>query len=157
MKAITIWQPWASLAACGAKPHETRSRATNYRGPIAIHAAKKPIVADLFGNDEYGWSYEEWLDVHELLGIRSVLDLPYGEIVATAELVECWRVVRHEPTAIILKQSNGIGEDKIPIDAPYLKFGDYRIGRYIWALADVEKMLKPIPAKGKQGLWNWEA
>jgi hypothetical protein len=43
MKAITIWQPWASLKACGAKEFETRSWATSYRGPIAIHAAaKKP-------------------------------------------------------------------------------------------------------------------
>ena len=41
MKAITLWQPWASLIACGAKKYETRSWATRYRGPIAIHAAKK--------------------------------------------------------------------------------------------------------------------
>ncbi len=43
MKAITIWQPWASLIACGAKKFETRSWATNYRGPIAIHVAKKDV------------------------------------------------------------------------------------------------------------------
>lgn len=39
MKALTIWQPWASLLACGGKRFETRSWATSYRGPIAIHAA----------------------------------------------------------------------------------------------------------------------
>ncbi len=44
MKAITIWQPWASLLACGAKQYETRSWATSYRGPIAIHAAKKNVL-----------------------------------------------------------------------------------------------------------------
>ena len=43
MKAITIWQPWASLLACGGKRFETRSWATSYRGPIAIHAAKKSV------------------------------------------------------------------------------------------------------------------
>lgn len=43
MKAITIWQPWAEFIAAGVKHNETRSWATKYRGPIAIHAAVKPI------------------------------------------------------------------------------------------------------------------
>lgn len=40
IKALSIWQPWASLVAAGVKRHETRHRATSYRGPVAIHAAK---------------------------------------------------------------------------------------------------------------------
>lgn len=36
--ALTLWQPRASLIAVGVKPFETRSRATRYRGPLAIHA-----------------------------------------------------------------------------------------------------------------------
>ncbi len=40
MKAITLWQPWATLVAIGAKRFETRSWSTHYRGPLAIHAAK---------------------------------------------------------------------------------------------------------------------
>ena len=47
MKAITIWQPWASLLASGRKRYETRSWATTYRGPIAIHAAKRPVATSL--------------------------------------------------------------------------------------------------------------
>ena len=43
MKAITVWQPWASLLVSGRKRYETRSWATTYRGPIAIHAAKRPV------------------------------------------------------------------------------------------------------------------
>ena len=43
MKAITVWQPWASLLVSGRKRYETRSWATSYRGPIAIHAAKRPV------------------------------------------------------------------------------------------------------------------
>jgi ASCH domain len=44
MKAISLWQPWASLIACGAKPFETRHWAPPREligQPIAIHAAKK--------------------------------------------------------------------------------------------------------------------
>src|SRR3989339_577320 len=40
MKAISLWQPWASLCAVGAKLYETRSWSTSYRGPLLICAAK---------------------------------------------------------------------------------------------------------------------
>ena len=43
MKALTLYQPWASLVALGVKTIETRSWSTPYRGPLAIHAgAKRP-------------------------------------------------------------------------------------------------------------------
>jgi activating signal cointegrator 1 len=41
VKAISLWQPWATLIALGEKKFETRSWLTNYRGQIAIHAAKR--------------------------------------------------------------------------------------------------------------------
>lgn len=40
-KALTLWQPWASLVALGVKTIETRSWSTAYRGPLAIHAAAR--------------------------------------------------------------------------------------------------------------------
>ena len=40
MKALTLYQPWATLVAIGAKKIETRSWSTPYRGPLAIHAGK---------------------------------------------------------------------------------------------------------------------
>ena len=50
LRAITVWQPHASLIAIGAKTIETRSWATKYRGPVLIHAAKrKPWVSDRHG------------------------------------------------------------------------------------------------------------
>jgi hypothetical protein len=38
MKALSLWQPWATLVSIGAKRIETRSWPTKYRGPLAIHA-----------------------------------------------------------------------------------------------------------------------
>jgi hypothetical protein len=38
MKALSLWQPHATLVAIGAKPYETRSWETSYRGPLAIYA-----------------------------------------------------------------------------------------------------------------------
>lgn len=46
MKLISLWEPWASLMAIGAKKIETRSWATSYRGWLAIHAAKRWTAAE---------------------------------------------------------------------------------------------------------------
>lgn len=49
IKALTLWQPWASLIANGYKQYETRSWFTDYRGKLLIHAAKTintPIQKD---------------------------------------------------------------------------------------------------------------
>ncbi len=40
MKALTLWQPWATLVAMEVKKIETRCWTTKYRGELAIHAAK---------------------------------------------------------------------------------------------------------------------
>ncbi|WP_318249340.1 ASCH domain-containing protein [Paenibacillus sp. alder61] len=37
------------------------------------------------------------------------------------------------------------------------RFGDFALGRYGWELVEVRKLPEPVPAAGKQGLWNWEA
>src|SRR5258708_5270609 len=55
VKALTLWQPWASLIAVGAKTIETRSWSTSYRGPLAIHAAKRKPDTELL---EDGWAGE---------------------------------------------------------------------------------------------------
>ncbi len=52
MKAISLLQPWATLVAIGAKRIETRSWATNYRGPLAIHASKSPKMVNKLTWDE---------------------------------------------------------------------------------------------------------
>ena len=41
MKTLTLLQPWATLVALEAKRIETRSWYTTYRGPLAIHAARR--------------------------------------------------------------------------------------------------------------------
>lgn len=127
MKAITVWQPWATLLAIGTKQYETRSWATSYRGPIAIHAGKQIQIP--FGNAAINK-----LNNHNI----SALDLPLGAVIATAKLVNCWRV-----------------EDLNPSKDEML-LGDWTPGRYAWELANVKLLPEPIPAKGHQRLWNWE-
>jgi hypothetical protein len=86
LTAITLHQPWASLIAEGKKNYETRSWAIDYRGLIAIHAAKK---------------------LHEDESLISLLEIPAAEIplgavVAIAELTDC--ILMDEE--FILKQSS---------------------------------------------------
>lgn len=139
MKAITLWQPWASLVAVGAKTIETRSWRTHYRGPIAIHAAKRPVARNL--DRGFVGVAANWLRKNEAGQFFDwdVMDeLPYGCVIATAFLVDILptdRVNRH----VI----NGREET----------FGDFSPGRFAWFLIDI-KPVDPIPYRGKQGLWT---
>ena len=111
MKAITIWQPWASLIAIGAKQYETRSWETKYRGPIAIHAAKKdpckmPILVEPF---------ETVLNEELEKAGQAFSLLPTGRIIATAELVNCWRIVYHPGTNVDIAKHIEVGAE---LDVP---------------------------------------
>ena len=153
MKAITLWQPWASLLACGIKIYETRSWATNYRGPIAIHAAKNtprdlmPWPLDFDDACRAAFGHKKWMDA-----------LPFGMMVATAELVECHRIIGHG-----CRGQLGASLGCLEIDGGIYKptelekcFGDWTPGRYAWEFDDMTRLPEPIPAKGHQSIWNWD-
>lgn len=143
MKAITVWQPWAGALAAGIKENETRSWPTKYRGPIAIHAAAKPIQhtwTDLYSTE----AAREVIS--RRLGLPEIFDgpqtFPMGCILATAELVDCIKIT---PEFIAT------------LTPDELALGDYTLGRYAWKMANVERLPDPVQASGKQGLWNWTA
>ena len=52
VRAISLWQPWATLIANGHKRYETRAWRTAYRGPLLIHAG---LGADIEFT-EFMWS-----------------------------------------------------------------------------------------------------
>jgi hypothetical protein len=172
MKAITIWQPWASLLACGAKKYETRSWKTDYRGPIAIHVAKKDIHS-ILGDLPYDTILPMFDNLSKWMGIKSGvadrLEQTQGCIIATAELVNCWHIVHHPGTNIDIAKHIPIGAESMTNDKHAPDFGDYFVpteqemmfgdwtpGRYAWELTNVKMLPKPILAKGKQRLWEWE-
>src|SRR6185295_12863658 len=47
MRALSLWEPWASAMANGFKAIETRSWPTGYRGDLLICAAKTKVAADI--------------------------------------------------------------------------------------------------------------
>lgn len=151
MKAITIWQPWASLLACGGKRFETRPWATSYRGPIAIHAAKKDVFDALAVIP-----VPVALEMKKLIG-SEWKDLPTGAVIATANLVGCHKIGRI-PEAHSSTQRTGCWNCNEPdtwidVTPQEASFGDWTPGRFAWELSDV-KVISPVPVSGKQGLWN---
>jgi hypothetical protein len=131
MKAISLWQPWASAIAVGAKKIETRSWWTSYRGPLAIHAAK-------LQNDELRdfWTWKVCDPLREAGYARFEL-LPFGAIVATCHLTECLR-----------------STDIDGLTRQERDFGDFAPGRYGWVLRDVVALKTPIPFRGAQGFFD---
>lgn len=176
MKALTTWQPWASLLACGAKQFETRGWATSYRGPIAIHAADISISRVLKAVFPLGkWSYAPDYEAEQrfltavgrafgnISVTRSVVNylsqLPRGAVIATGELVGCHKVVSVGWTGSSERRiawTDGELTPHYPLESELL-FGDWTPGRYAWEISDVKMLPEPVPAKGKQRLWNWEA
>ena len=128
MKALTLWQPWASAIPYGFKGIETRSWGTNYRGPLAIHASKRKM-------DQAIW--EELC--HKLPELRNIETYPFGCIVATCKLIVCTKIIF-----------------RFKADRPDMVLGDFTPGRYAWILRAIKAVDPPIAAKGHQGLWEWE-
>ncbi len=159
MKAITILQPWASLIACGAKKIETRGWATKYRGPIAIHAAKD--------RDKKGERIRHIVARAAQCGVV-IPKMEFGSVIAVADLVDVLYIVHNPGTDIDVAKNINIGAESMTLDkhAPdfhkyivptekEISFGDWRPGRYAWLLENV-RPITPVPARGQQGLWNWE-
>lgn len=112
---------------------------------VAIHAAvRRSPPAD--------WTPELFAAVAQLfadypdditeMSRRSLLDpfdrLPYGAVLGTAQLTDCWRVSGTPLTAI---NDDGLG--------------DYSLGRWIWEFDNWEVFDEPVPAVGRQRLWQW--
>jgi hypothetical protein len=129
VKAISLWQPWASLMADERKKIETRSWRPPVwllNQPIAIHATMK---VDAEACEEFGYN---------------AITIPRGAIVCIGEFFK-WEKFDEDYKARMTKR----GDDE-------WKFGDYEMGRFGWYFLLKEKLDPPIAAKGMQGIWTWE-
>lgn len=129
MKILSLWEPWASLMAIGAKRIETRSWSTPYRGWLAIHAAKR-------------WTFDERMYAESEPFVSSCLGANWkpalGCIVAVAKLIEM------VPTDMIHRGYHPITEQE-------RAFGNYEPGRYGWVTTSAFRLPQPIPLHGQQG------
>jgi hypothetical protein len=137
MKCLSLWQPWATLMAIGAKVNETRSWPTKYRGQVAIQAAKT------WNNELHNLCLAEPFHAvlkRELGGLPSCIprmSLPFGAIICIVNLDDCQQITR---------QNAPTGEE--------LAFGDYTPGRFMFRTSGLIRLPKPIPYRGAQGLFD---
>ncbi|MXO73453.1 ASCH domain-containing protein [Alteraurantiacibacter buctensis] len=161
MKALTIWQPWASLIIAGAKPYEFRS----WRPPasivgqrIVIHAASRKI------------DVEEACLLYRVLANRTAspeIAAMAAETCLHAELALPILGGAWMPYRAKLPMSCGIGtaivgEPRLGTEIA-AEFGVLRANdsdrddhaNWGWPMLDIEAWVEPVPMRGKQGLWNW--
>lgn len=160
MKALTLWQPWASLIVAGAKPIEWR----HWRLPermigqrIVIHAAARPI---------------ETIEVRalQISLIREGRQILAGEtpdrptsmdVEKALRLLTGWSLGRLEipvgvgvGTAVLgtpaLAADLGFAPGSVGLDSDRLEKQNWG-----WPLAAVEMWDGPIRMRGRQSFWNW--
>ena len=158
MKALTIWQPWASLIVAGAKPYEFRG----WRAPrsligkrIVIHAAaRKMNLAEtraLFvlkhtrnTDDQYKLAWAETCLIADkagpVLAEAIVGDLPFAVGIGTAVLGEP-RLGTEIAAEFGVPRANDSDRDD------HANWG--------WPMLDIEPWPEAIPMRGAQGFWNW--
>lgn len=104
------------------------ARATRYRGPIAIHAAR---TVDTAGAPD--------LLCQHVLGQYWPKTVPVGVVVAIGNLTAC------DP-------SEQVADHLTPTDRAS---GNFTRGRFAWRIDNVRRLTTPIPLIGRQGLFNW--
>lgn len=159
MKALTIWQPWASLIAIGAKPYEFRgwkppARLIGQR--IAIHAGKRPMrkteiralsrgLLGVAGSTNPCLRRDVALPfvqsvLREEGGLfeQEMVEVPYSALVATA-------IVGEAKSGDVVAREFGVEI------APALEGDSFNWG---WPLIDIRPLGPSLPCAGAQGLWT---
>ena len=145
MKAVTLYQPWATLIVDGWKTIETR----NWRPPeyaigqrIAIHAGKTLI---------HGIEIPLRSEIIKAYGTPWHDAMPFGMVLGTAVLKMVRQVARVEGDRAYFGISTTANSVEIDI------YGDFSAGRWLWFLEDIQKFERPIPARGRHMLWEFDS
>jgi hypothetical protein len=150
IRGLSLTQPWASLVALGAKRMETRSWRTDYRGWLAIQAAKK------FPKDDQELCLERvFLEaLRPRYGNVPYRLLPLSAIVAVARLTDCLRTEQFLMRGDCPEPDLIPGWTKIALSNQEYAFGNYDCGRWAWVLDDVRELPEPVHCPGALGLWK---
>ena len=148
MRALTLHQPWATLVAIGVKTIETRPFAWDYRGALAIHAAKT------FDDVNVAICRREpFRSVLVAAGYSDALQLPTGCIISLHNLEDAFRFPFDVRS---LDQLQGILTDRgisAALPAHEIEFGNYAGGRRGLYLTNRRRLGNPVAVRGLQGLW----
>jgi hypothetical protein len=154
---LSLWQPWATLMALGAKRIETRSWKTSYRGPLAIQASASNEALEIVLEQPFfkvlkdaGMFADRWnqnlpdglhFDRRKMalyIKRKGLILLPFKALVCVGDLVDVVPSEKLKPT----------------LSEQELAFGDYSPGRYGWVLENVRALPQPMDFAGAQGMFN---
>ena len=132
MKALTLDQPYASLVVDGIKTIETRSWPPPREMDgltVAIHSSAKKSLTGATGC-----------------------------VLGTVAVVGAFRIGQLHtdgPRGFVTRTGNeddrrGITHPSVPID----DYGDFTPGRWVWLLFGPKRIWPPLPARGRQRLWD---
>lgn len=156
IKAIVLWQPWASLIMIGAKPLEFRSWSYVERGVgvrpmdrIGVSAAKRPVkIAEV---DDLLRRLDDPLCT---TGLDAAKARPLLERLATAH--KCRGVV--EVGALLGTARIGppvLSVDVMPGWAGLINDSDrLEHCKWAWPMVDERPFDEPVPVRGAQGFFN---
>lgn len=158
-KALTIWQPWASLIMIGAKPYEFRrwnftdkpylAKLIGQR--IVIHAgSRRPRLGEL---DDIMLRIEEGESA-----LDANLAIPLVKQLRAALKARGVEAVLHMAPLGVALGTAVIGEPRNVVDLFRGQVADSdRLDEHMygWPLTDIQSFGEPIPASGAQGFWNW--
>lgn len=179
MLAITVKQPYASLIVHGIKTWETRStppigdmRPAGVRGlpGLAIDAGERIAIHAAAANTDHDPAIplEAWNTLEEITRGEIIR----GAVVGTVEVRSAIPVRSHlsnphlpelyDWSAWICHETD-VGKLTLSIDGhadvdltDQLPFGFWDAGNWAWELTNPIMFDEPIPATGKQGVWNWD-
>ncbi len=153
MRALTLWQPWATLVVAGVKPFEFRkwpAPKSMWGQRIAIHAAARPVkrreIDELIASIrlEGGWGTAlvpgPALEILLRMQVRPEL-VPTSAVLGTAVLGQPVPAAE----AVVEAYGTSFRGDSDRID--HSVFG--------WPMKEIRRFEPPIEAKGAQGFWWW--
>lgn len=127
-KVLTVRQPYASLLVGGVKDVENRSRRTNYRGTVLIHAGARMHDVVSFLRKRHEFTVEEITIMTQVNEVEE--NELFGCIVGSVEIVDC------------IKDST----------SPWAERGQWH-----WVCRNAKVFDHPIRnVKGRLGLWGWD-
>ena len=153
-QAITVWQPWATLIAEGAKRFEFRGWAppqSMWGTRIAIHAGARPVrkaeVRELL------------LKLHSSYWRETGIDRQAGIEILTPILMAPWTLPLSSVLCIATLGAP-VRNEKLAAELGTRLVNDSDLGEHTnfgWPLGAIEQLRPFVPAKGRQGFWRWSA
>lgn len=139
MRALTVWQPWATALIWGGKDIENRPRRTHYRGRLWIHA---------------GLHHPDWgayLDVRAHSGqVFGWLDTRRA---SPAELERARGWTEHTGALGVILGSIDVAGCHLSGEAACcVPWGHPGVSH--WVVANPQPLARPVPCKGARGLWR---